>query len=245
MHRPKNEHYYEILKIMSEEHGTVGSGALSQRLRGAGYVMSEATVGRVLRELDEQGFTRRDGFRGRALTVEGRRHLETLEAYHARLHRGNHFVELLSAAGPRELLDVLVARRALERETARLAATRIEERDLDALSQLVKRHQVLTEKGSVGSDEDVQFHKIIARASGNKVLQAAMDLIRHEDQFSPVLHYIRGQVRSTVVEDHRRILRELRTRDADGAERAMVHHLENLIRDVNTYWSLMAKEGNE
>jgi GntR family L-lactate dehydrogenase operon transcriptional regulator len=244
MLKSRDEQQYLVLRIVAASPGVAGSGSISQGLRRLGINISEATIGRILRELDHDGHTVRDGFKGRALTDKGRMRMEEIGVLRRRLDQGNHFVALLSATGQKELIDVLVARRALERETARLAATLITVRELEELREAVRRHQELTDAGSVGAEEDVEFHRIIAQASGNHVLQAAMDLIRQEVQLSPLLHYIRKQVDSTVVEDHIAILRRLEERDPARAEEAMVSHMENLIRDVKRYWAQYKRQAD-
>lgn len=219
-----------ILSALAEARDPVGSGAASEALRAAGLEVSEATAGRMLRTLDLRGYTSRDGFRGRFLTPLGLGRLEEIRRERQRTSTSKELMNLLRASHRDDLIDILVARRAIERETARLAALNARQEDLRELSEVVG----LT-PGSDGG-EDVRFHKLIARASGNRVLEAAVDLIRQDAQLSPVLVYIRQQVQSTLVAEHRRILRAIQSRDPVAAEAAMVDHLENLIGDVRKYW---------
>ena len=47
-----------------------------------------------------------------------------------------------------------------------------------------------------------------------------------------------------MVEDHRRIFARVAERDAEGARQAMAFHIDNVIRDVNTYWAdMMGPQG--
>jgi GntR family L-lactate dehydrogenase operon transcriptional regulator len=73
--------------------------------------------------------------------------------------------------------------------------------------------------------------------AGNKVLMAAMDLIRQDGQMAPIFEYIRKHVKSTVVADHRKILYAIASKMPDRAEIAMIEHIDNIIDDVEKYWS--------
>ena len=232
----KKEQEFLILSILAEAGEPVGSGAISDGLRATGAGISEATAGRILRELDNQGLTQRDGFRGRSLTEAGYKRFEELRSDRDRANSGQEFISLLKVRRCEELVDILVARRAIERETARLAAIHARDAELDYLEQIVSEHKKHAQHG-VAAEDDVNFHRLVARMSGNKVLQAAVDLIRQDGQLAPVLEYIRKQVKSKISVDHSRIVEALRRRDAAAAEKAMVDHIENLIRDVRKYWS--------
>ena len=91
------------------------------------------------------------------------------------------------------------------------------------------------------ADGDVAFHQALAEAAGNKVLKAALDLIRQDAQLSPVFGYIREQMHRKVFSDHKQIYDAVAARDPLAAERAMVNHIENLISDVQKYWNRASK----
>lgn len=232
-----NQEYY-TLKIIGNSLSPIGSGLISEELKSLGFNISEATVGRILRDLDIKGYTEKVGFRGRILTEKGKEKLKTIEQENEIKQYGNEFINLLKVSRKDELLDILVARRAIERELARLAAINAKEADIEALEKIVQSHERHFENFITGAKDDVDFHKLIAKMAKNRILDAAMDLIRQHGQLSPVLGYIRKEVKSTVVSDHKKILEAIAKRDPDKAERAMVRHIENLIQDVNRYWEI-------
>jgi len=233
---PRDELEYNALKVAQSSGDLVGSGALSEGLRRMGIEISEATAGRLLRDFDARGLTERVGFRGRRLTALGQARLDELEREQQRRLYGNEFMNVLRAHGQAELIDILVARRAIERETARLAAIHATDEEIRELGRLIESHRNAVHQGGIGAQEDVMFHRLIALASRNRVLLAATDLIRQDSQLSPVLTYIRQQVKSSVAEDHIKIYEAIAARDPERAEKAMVCHMENLIRDVRMYW---------
>ncbi|MCR4398753.1 MAG: FCD domain-containing protein [Firmicutes bacterium] len=239
----REETEYRALKVLSVSRDSLGSGTLRDDLVKYGTRISEATAGRLLRELDGRGYTEKVSFRGRRLTERGRARLMELERERERANFGSELLRTLRAKGKSELIEVLVARRAIERETARLAAMNATEREIAEMESIIARHRRATESGGSGSDEDVKFHHLIAAAARNRVLMAASSLVRQDGQLAPILTYIRRQVKSRVVDDHVKIYEAIASRDPAAAEAAMVEHMENLIRDVERYWMEHERSG--
>ncbi len=61
----------EILRILSEQQGPLGAKLLSELMAERGFSMSDRAVQYYLQYLDERGFTRKVGNKGRVLTTEG------------------------------------------------------------------------------------------------------------------------------------------------------------------------------
>lgn len=227
---------YLTLKAIGESSQPVGSWGLRDELARLGISLSEATAGRILREMDKRGFTERRGFRGRVLTPQGREHLEALAREHRTSRNRKAFLDALRAHNREQLLEILEARRAIESEVARLAALRAGPDLLEEMGRVVDRHQAQVSGQRTGWQEDASFHRLLARAAGNRLLLAASELVREEGQLSPVLEYIRGRVGSVMVADHRAILERVRARDPEGAARSMARHIDNIIADVVRFW---------
>ena len=72
---------------------------------------------------------------------------------------------------------------------------------------------------------DIRFHRAVARASGNLVLSALVEMV------SAIFYEQRKETagrdrdRRISAEQHRRIYQAIRDRDPDGAEREMDSHL--------------------
>lgn len=233
----KDKQEYLMLLIMNQSESPVGSGYLSRELKNYGWDVSEATAGRLLANLDTSGYTSRIGFQGRVLTTQGVSRLKELEEKKQRSDQGLEFFKVLETKTPDELIDVLIARRAIEKEIAYLAAkhaTKDEIRELWFIQKL-QQERVSHWKGGA-AEQDVAFHRILAKASKNKVLEAAMDLIRQDGQLAPVLEYIRKEVHSVVSLDHAKIVKAVEVHNSALAEKAMEEHIENLIKDVKKYW---------
>ena len=222
----------DVLTMVRENVQPIGCGALSQMLQAQGYNISEATVGRVLRELDNLGFTEKAGFQGRVLSAQGIVRLDELESKRRRREWGEEFANALSGHTKDQLLEVLVARRAIEAELACLAAANRTDEEVKQLSEL------LAKQGGSAAEEDVEFHALIAHMARNRVLGAAIALIRQDTQLSPVLEYIRRHVKSMVYVDHRNLAQAIINSQPETAREVMTEHINNLISDVEKYWQL-------
>ncbi|HHV78153.1 MAG TPA: FCD domain-containing protein [Firmicutes bacterium] len=238
----RDEQLYQALKAISEAKGAAGSGSLASALRAAGLQVSEATAGRILRELDQKGLTERSGFKGRVLTEAGKRHLRELNAKREQAGYSEELLRALQAGEKDELVEVLVARRAIERETARLAALNATDEQIEALRRCIEVHQKHFEEGVVDAEDDLTFHRLVSEASHNRVLIAASRLVRQDSQMAPILEFIRRNVGSGVVHDHRKVFHAIEAKDPVAAEEAMVNHIENVIADVKRYWELHRRE---
>jgi GntR family L-lactate dehydrogenase operon transcriptional regulator len=230
---------HAVLHLLQNNHGPLGSGTLMEQLQDLGYGGSEPTVGRFLRALDRRGLTARVSNRGRDLTDAGQRRLQQLCEADAQLFYENELIRTIRSTTIDEVMDVLVARRALERETARLAAERATPAEIARLEAAIEeQRETLATGGAI--DADVKFHSLLAQAGHNRVLVAAVELIRREKQLTVLLDAMLKRTTHKWVVGHEAILAAVKRRDPDEAERAMLEHLNTVIGDVRRYRGRLA-----
>jgi DNA-binding FadR family transcriptional regulator len=125
-----------------------------------------------------------------------------------------------------EMLDHMKdARLFLETGMVRLAAQRATPEDVVALRERWQRHHDAMQDLEHFIERDMQFHREIARISGNPIFPAIV-----EAMFGWADEYYRSIVRAPGVEsvtlaEHERIVQAIEQRDPDAAERAMRDHL--------------------
>lgn len=231
----------DLLAIIRDSSQPMGCGNLRQMLAGRGHTISEATVGRFLRDLDNLNYTDKAGFQGRLLSAKGLARLTELENKERSLQWGAEFSNALRGHTKDQLLEILVARRAIESELAYLAARNRTDEEAGQMQAVLEMQRQALAEGGTAAAEDVDFHSCIARAARNRVLGSAIAFIRQDTQLSPVLEYIRRHVKSMVYIDHQRITEAIAAGNADAARQAMVEHINNLIKDVEKYWKLIEK----
>jgi GntR family transcriptional regulator, transcriptional repressor for pyruvate dehydrogenase complex len=124
-----------------------------------------------------------------------------------------------------ELLDV---RRILEPALAARAAKNATVEEVMELEDILRRQAEKMRRGEPTIEEDSEFHYTIGRAARNnvvlKVLDVLMDLLREsrarslQTQGRPERSYA----------GHKRVLRAIKRRDPDAAEKAVRKHLEEI-----------------
>ena len=137
--------------------------------------------------------------------------------------------------GPFELLS---ARRLIEPELAALAARSATAAAIDTIMAAAADMERLQDDKSNCEQADRMFHLSIARATGNGALVGALEYLWN--QRGPLWHTLEQQyetedLRKATLEDHRRIVGAIATRDAPGARSAMRAHLERVTRTLSRY----------
>ncbi|MCL6449930.1 MAG: FCD domain-containing protein [Acetobacteraceae bacterium] len=240
--KASDELQHAILLALSESPAPRGTTSLHLALRGR-FKASQATIGRILQCFDRQGYTSRQGYRGRVVTAAGREYMRTLLDRIIRSRQSAAVLDTLDGSNLDLLVKLLVARRALEREVARLAAMNATPQDLERLRAILDRQEETLRQGRTAVQEGVFFHQTLAAVSGNEVIAHALDLIRTEGQLSPVVGYIRQRKSGELAQDHVEIFRCVARGDADAAERAMEAHLDRLIDDVRRFLEVSGRTG--
>ncbi len=126
--------------------------------------------------------------------------------------------------------ELIEARRLIEAEAAALAAINITDNEIKALDeQLVKMEDPDELKGELA---DMEFHKIIARATGNGAIMATIENLwawRSFELAETIYSRARGNSLAPRIEEHRLIVDALKIRDPNAARNAMRSHLENVV----------------
>ena len=139
------------------------------------------------------------------------------------------------SASKKLLLDLIEARIPIELTSAALAAQHATEVHLAELGALLDRASANLDDGALLNQTNLSFHRQIAAASGNLVLQQLLEvlssLFREEQRMILDIHGSRRHDH----EEHVRILEALRRKDAAMAVERMRGHLEG-VQNVLLHW---------
>jgi len=229
MPRDMDRLQFQLLDLLAESNSPEGSGVLLGRARTRGVDVSQATLGRALKFLDERGLTVKLSNKGRVLTPDGRRWLAGAR-HRSQAQRWTE--ETLLAVGHSTLTELsqsMVARRAIEGEIARLAAERATPLQLGELRRIVEAQADSLHAGGDGAEEAVAFHRALEESCGNA------NLLRTSSEVLENLMYHLGTTVGSSYQNHTEVLEAITVRDGDAAERAMVKHLDELITDVDSW----------
>lgn len=221
----------KLLKHIVKIGEPVGASSLALNLK-----TSQATIGRKLHELEFLGYLQKKSNKGRVITRRGKSYLKELEAEELRKYKVNELVNESKVSSENDLLDILQVRRLLEKEIAYMAAQKIDREECKILEKILSDQRLEIKYGSLGDQQDLEFHSFLGRISGNKILSQMLNLVVTQSQAYMEFSYIRKKF-STTVTDHEEILKALIRKDPDGSARAMVKHIDRIINDVKKYFS--------
>lgn len=132
------------------------------------------------------------------------------------------------------LLDILEARRLLEEGVVALAARRATKDDLDELGQFLRGRQPALAAGRADVESDLQFHTMLAEATGNMVLVSA---VRHLNEMWLQAREKTGRKDTSphkALAFHERILAAVRRRQPAVAQRIMRAHLDDMRSEIES-----------
>lgn len=227
-----------ILEMIKEASEPIGSWNIVNQMAEEKIETSSATIGRVLNKLESMGYLHKEKFRGRVITEKGlhaikvNKQLKDMAVHQSTLYR---FIDpkLLE-----DFLTVLEARRTIESGTARLAALRATGEEIALMDKTLSRQENKYKVHQWITEDDLVFHKAIAHAARNSILEAMYHQLAIFGQQSQAFEFIREKINATYMVSHRRILDAIIAGDPDEAQEAMLAHIESLIADVNKYWEI-------
>jgi DNA-binding FadR family transcriptional regulator len=225
-----------ILEIIQDTEEPIGSWALADLLAEKGYSISTATVGRMLNKLENLGYLKKEKYKGRIITDKGEKAIKDMNLIHKINYHKKELEKYINTRVLEDFLMVLEARKSIEQTTARLAAENITEEEIAKLERIIEKQDQNYKNNQSITKCDLDFHKTIARASRNKVLETLYHIISLSGQQSEIFEYLRERVGAPYMVSHRKILEAIKERDPQKSEKSMIEHIENLIKDVREYW---------
>ncbi len=131
-----------------------------------------------------------------------------------------------SASGLSNFLSSFEVRIALEGEAARLAALRRTDEDIARIAATIRELETGIAAGTATTDSDFDFHRAVARASGNILLAEILTALlppRTEEGSGTAPGYLRGD---RVLDEHNRIAEAIIAGQPESANLAMRYHID-------------------
>ena len=133
-----------------------------------------------------------------------------------------------------DLIDIYKIRMRLEGLASALAAARISKEDLATLRESVELAEFYINKNDAEhlKELDTQFHAIIYRASGNRMLNKTLsELHRNITSYRKMSLAVPGRLEKSLGE-HREILAAIEAADAERADRLTSAHVEAALENM-------------
>jgi len=228
----------EILQALQSAGVPAGAKALSEATDA-----SQATVGRVLRRMEEDGLIEPVSNKGRKLTPEGLRRLREHSASDVKRRLARDLVNISFDGDKERLIEVMRIREMLEPGCAAVAALRATQEELTVLENYAFGHRYLLFQGKAANREDLNFHLSIAAVSQNQTLSKILELLLTDNNAYVEFSRAGEAERDAQVTAHFEILDAIRSRDGDRARKAMCAHLKHVIEDVRRVYHIAEDRG--
>ena len=147
-----------------------------------------------------------------------------------------------------QLAHVLETRRAIELQTAQLAARYATEAQRNALRDLVGRMRAAGTDRARRVASDMAIHSVIAEASGNPLNSLLLSALHSPVEASSRMHFDDNRTESElvrVIDAHDAVVERICAGDAVGAASAMSYHFDISMVRVKRQDELLSENGPE
>lgn len=149
----------------------------------------------------------------------------------------SHAISSAVLMNPRQIRDLLEVRKFLEIGAAGTAAEHRSEADLQTMRDTLHEMETHLDDEAVGERADVAFHLVIARASGNHMLQQLMDTVAKTMTATMrdsrrLWLYPDASSAEKLLHEHQAIYRALALRNRGQAEQLMFQHLDKVEQTI-------------
>ncbi len=182
------------------------------------------------RELAEQLVVSRSAVREALLRLQSAGLVERRHGSGTRVSARVPISAALASWGDDEQTSIAAAsefRTVVEPQIARLAATRIDDAQLDELEAVVAESSTVLD-GQRSVQLDIAFHAGVAAATRNPLLASLSELTVSWTLEARLFSHVAADGRRLSHEGHARVLRALRAANPDAAEAAMRVHLDEI-----------------
>lgn len=225
-----------LVMLLRKTSAPLGARVVMRELTAIGISISEASTSRLLLRLDELGLTVPVGKKGRVLTDYGR---TLAEGEYKQSTRTAELNRALDVTHVEQLIDLLRARRGLEREIVLLVCERASAQDFEALENSWCMHTEMVHSGQYRGIVANEFHKLLVKAAHSQLFEALSTVILYDalDELDPLLYLITswGGTVEAAPDEHKMLIDALRKRDAIGAQTILDNHLTRLIQEVENF----------
>lgn len=148
------------------------------------------------------------------------------------------------------VLQMVEVRRALEAESAALAASRATEQDKLAIEGAMQALDEAVARGGDGVAEDVAFHAAIARAANNPFLLATLSylnqFLEHATRVTRANEATKANLGDEVRREHHAIAQAIMVGNVKAARAAGTRHMVNAAKRIGqadpVFWALHGRE---
>lgn len=225
---------FQMLDCIGSSASPLGAWVMKERLAANGLQVSTTTIGRRLKELEAQGYVVQQSNLGRVLTKKGTDYLQHVNYILRKSRLTQDIIETVSVTHYLQLVNIYQARRGLETEAARLAASSATAEDLRELRENTRQYKALSHSDAPDHEilqVSLEFHYIIAKICKNQFISLLLNMILNENaQFEKTLKNPMIYNQSDLYADeHDEITDAIAAGDCERAAALMMEHMNSII----------------
>lgn len=228
----KTEYVEIILSEIKYSDFPLGAVFLSEKLN-----IPQASIGRVLAELEKKGLLEKVSNKGRQITPKGLEWLKEHQAHKTKIKSSQKLVSIVQEISKERLLEILDVRKLLEGCTVELACRNASAEDIDALEGILLDHKYAVRHNMRGSDEDLRLHLMIAKLSKNDTLYHLIELMLTGENAYDTFSAVADHITNIQIQQHADLVAAIKKKDAVAAKKALNIHLDQVISDVKKYYT--------
>lgn len=227
-------HMFIALKSLVDSERPLGSWTMKERMESQGSKISLASVGRLLKELDNLGFTELVPGQGRKLTQLGYQQLENMQSDLERKKIEAEMKDATNLENKQDIMKLLQVRKIIEPEVVKLIVEEATDYDIEKLARSVEEHKCGLAEGKNVELLPINFHQVLSDISCNRFLNSVLKLLIHEElQLETEFPRIAAKLREAHhLAEHELILSSLRDRNAELAVYYTKQHIQKLIDSI-------------
>ncbi|MCF7914550.1 MAG: FadR family transcriptional regulator [Spirochaetaceae bacterium] len=133
------------------------------------------------------------------------------------------------------IVELLEVRLFLEIESARLAALRRNEEELQSMQAAIDQMEQDIKNGGSGLDGDNNFHRAISVAANNRVLQQFVNMCGDLLEVEREAHLTNNSAESErALGQHKKLIQAIREKDDERAQKIMRSHILNISKLIKS-----------
>lgn len=218
----------KIMAVMSNINIPIGAIYISQEIN-----MPQASVGRILKELENNDLIKKISNKGRVLTEEGKAHLKRFYEQKSKVDAALELSNLFDDEDVKQkLIEILQVRRVLEVESVKLACENRTKEELTELELIYMQNVAEINDDKLGNEQDLRLHLKIAEMTHNKTLYYLSRLLLTEDNAYTFFSIVTGDIKLAQLIHHEKLVEAIKSRDVESAKKTMEEHIDRIIADV-------------
>jgi GntR family L-lactate dehydrogenase operon transcriptional regulator len=205
----------------------IGATYLCKRLD-----VPQATVGRMLTQMEKDGLLEKVGNKGRQLTAKGLAYLEKQCIIDSKKKVASSLISTVEDISKERLLEILDVRKLLECRAIEQACANVTSLEMKELDEIMLEYIYEVKHGGVADEINLRLHLTIAKISKNiTIYQILRIILTNKSAYSKFSH-VADQIKTVQVQQHSALVEAVKNRDGETGKRLMQQHLEQVISDV-------------